>query len=318
MNIAKSRHSTPESYVRRTYRLLEKSGLVSSSVRMVETDLHILAPLDVTEKVMLLVSQIRSEIEKYIKKNPEFQDSLVPLPLDKSAPGVVRKMLKAGCDIGVGPMASVAGAIAEEVGLGLANQGINDIIVENGGDIYISRVKEAVISIFAGNSPLSEKIGIKLSEKQMPCGICCSSGTIGHSLSLGQADAVVVTAPSTPLADAAATSIGNEVKKNTPGSMKNALEKAKQQNELREHIDNADEWIFLSCLPWMNFTALTNPHGGPDDCIPRISWGQLHDQGSKWMIPVGIQVHHALMDGIHVGKFYEALAQSIATGFKGS
>jgi chloramphenicol O-acetyltransferase type A len=95
-----------------------------------------------------------------------------------------------------------------------------------------------------------------------------------------------------------------------------ALEKAKQQNELQEHIDNSDEWIFLSCLPWMNFTALTNPNGGPDDCIPRISWGKLDNQGSNWTIPVAVQVHHALVDGVHVGKFYQALAENIATGFK--
>ena len=93
-----------------------------------------------------------------------------------------------------------------------------------------------------------------------------------------------------------------------------ALEKAKQQNELQEHIDNSDEWIFLSCLPWLNFTALTNPNGGPNDCIPRISWGKLDNQGSSWSIPVAVQVHHALVDGVHVGKFYEALTESIITG----
>jgi hypothetical protein len=195
---------------------------------MVETDLHILAPVDVEEKAMILVSNIRSEIEKYICKKPEFLESLVPLPLDKHAPPVIRKMLKAGYDTGVGPMASVAGTIAEEVGLGLISRGIHDLIVENGGDIFISRLQDSVISIFAGDSSLSGKVGIKVSVDQMPCGICCSSGTVGHSLSLGQADAVVVIAAATALADAAATCIGNEVKKNIPGSMKNALEKAKQ------------------------------------------------------------------------------------------
>jgi chloramphenicol O-acetyltransferase type A len=96
----------------------------------------------------------------------------------------------------------------------------------------------------------------------------------------------------------------------------NSLEKAKNQTELQEHIDDSDEWIFLSCLPWMSFTALTNPNGGPDDCIPRISWGKLDGQGSNWTIPVCVQVHHALVVGLHVGKFYDVLAKSIATGFK--
>ena len=125
------RNNTPESYTKRSYRLLEKSGLVSSYIRMVETDLHILAPIDVEEKAMILVTKVRGEIEKYIRNNPEFQNSLLPLPLDKHAPPVVRKMLKAGCDTGIGPMASVAGTIAEEVGLGLLSQGIHDLIIEN-------------------------------------------------------------------------------------------------------------------------------------------------------------------------------------------
>ena len=60
-----------------------------------------------------------------------------------------------------------------------------------------------------------------------------------------------------------------------------ALVKAKQQSELREHIEDTDEWIFLSCLPWMNFTALSNPNAGPNDCIPRISWGKVDGKGSN-------------------------------------
>ena len=95
-----------------------------------------------------------------------------------------------------------------------------------------------------------------------------------------------------------------------------ALETAKKQNELMEHTNNTDEWIFLSCLPWVNFTALTNPNGGPNDCIPRISWGKLGNQGSNWTIPVAVQVHHALVDGVHVGKFYQALTEILETDFK--
>ena len=91
-----------------------------------------------------------------------------------------------------------------------------------------------------------------------------------------------------------------------------ALEKAKTQILLEEHIDDTDEWIFLSCLPWINFTAMANPTNGPDDCIPRITWGKIVEQNSGWMVPVSVQVHHALVDGIHVGKFYKALAQAIA------
>jgi len=91
-----------------------------------------------------------------------------------------------------------------------------------------------------------------------------------------------------------------------------AIERAKTQDELSEHIES-DEWIFLSCLPWVNFTALTNPNGGPDDCIPRITWGKSETRHKQATIPVGIQVHHALVDGVHVGRFYEALNDKLAS-----
>jgi ApbE superfamily uncharacterized protein (UPF0280 family) len=67
------------------------------------------------------------------------------------------------------------------------------------------------VAIYAGESPLSYRIGIRLPAAMMPAGVCTSSGTVGHSLSAGKADSVTVVAASTALADAAATRIGNEV-----------------------------------------------------------------------------------------------------------
>lgn len=220
-----ARKKRPESYRDRIYRTLEKSGLVSSDVRMVETDLHILAPVKVEDEALRLVAEVRRQIEGYIRKNPSFLDSLKPLPADDSAPRSVQEMLRAGLAADVGPMAAVAGTIAEFVGLGLRQEGIEDLIVENGGDIYIARKQECTIAVFAAGSPLSNRIGIRLAPAAMPCGVCCSSGTVGHSRSFGCADAVVVTAPSTALADAAATSIGNEVGC-APGGIDQALRAA--------------------------------------------------------------------------------------------
>jgi ApbE superfamily uncharacterized protein (UPF0280 family) len=206
-----SRKKSPESYRERTYRTLERSGLVSTYVRMVETDLHILAPVDVEDEALRLVAEVRRQIEGYIRKTPLFLDSLVPLPADPAAPRSAQEMLAAGQAAGVGPMAAVAGTIAEAVGLGLQRAGIEDLLVENGGDIFMDRKQACTVAVFAGSSPLSNRLGIRLAAEHQPCGICCSSGTIGHSLSFGHADAVVVVAPGTPLADAAATRIGNEV-----------------------------------------------------------------------------------------------------------
>jgi ApbE superfamily uncharacterized protein (UPF0280 family) len=205
------RKKTPLSYQDRKYRRVENSGLVPSVVKMAETDLHILAPCPVGDQALQLVSEVRGYIERYIEQHPQFLDNLVPLPMDEQAPKVVRQMLTAGMQAGVGPMAAVAGVVAEWVGQGLLAQGYDEVIVENGGDLFVARNQACTVAVYAGQSPLSGKLAIGLQPDQMNCGVCCSSGTIGHSLSLGNADAVVVVALSTALADAAATRIGNEV-----------------------------------------------------------------------------------------------------------
>ncbi|GAI31340.1 unnamed protein product [marine sediment metagenome] len=110
--------------------------------------------------------------------------------------------------MGIGPMASVAGAIAEFVGSQLLDSS-PEIIVENGGDIYLKSFGERLIGIYAGKSPLTGKIGLEINGQDTPMGICTSSGTVGHSLSRGKADAVIVLSKSAALADAAATAIGN-------------------------------------------------------------------------------------------------------------
>lgn len=208
---------------------MEKSGLVSTYVRVAETDLHILAPVNVEDQALQIVTEARKPLEDYIRTHPRFAGSLTPLPMDESAPPIIREMLAAGIAAGVGPMAAVAGTIAEIVGRELLDSGVEDLIVENGGDIFMARTRESTAAIFAGPSPLSNKIGIRLTPDMMPCGMCCSSGSVGHSLSLGKADAVVITSESTPLADAAATRIGNEMD-GAPKGLERALKTAQTIN----------------------------------------------------------------------------------------
>jgi ApbE superfamily uncharacterized protein (UPF0280 family) len=219
----------PESYTDRSYRkLANMSELVSTTVRIEETDLHILADYDVTTAATDLILQYRLQLENYILKNPAFSASLEPLEVDKLAPPMLRRMMQAGVLAGVGPMAAVAGAVAENVGLALLKNGCREVLVENGGDVFISRTKDCSVAIFAGESPLSYKVGVRLLEKDMPVGICTSSGTVGHSLSFGDADSVTVVATSTIVADAVATRLGNEVGHGGGGKagMQNALAKA--------------------------------------------------------------------------------------------
>lgn len=201
----------PHSYVHRDYRDLAGDGLVSTMVRIKETDLHILADREVGERAFELALQYRLQIEAYIKRRPEFLSSLTPLAADDLAPTIIKAMLAAGTAAGVGPMAAVAGAIAEAVGKDLQLEGCGEVIVENGGDIYLNRPRDCTVAIFAGSSPLSLKVGLRLAAAKMPMAVCTSSGTVGHSLSFGKADAVAVLAESTPLADAVATRLGNEV-----------------------------------------------------------------------------------------------------------
>ena len=204
----------PASYQERTYRqTVAAEGLISFEVRVKETDLHISADIDLREKAQHLVLEFRGHLESYGAEHPHFFSSLSPLPVDPLAPPIVKAMLKAGIAANVGPMAAVAGAIAEFVGKSLLAAGAHEIIVENGGDIFLSRQKDCTIGIFAGTSPLSNRIGVTISQNTMPLGVCTSSGTVGHSRSFGQADSVTVLAASTSLADAVATRIGNEVKK---------------------------------------------------------------------------------------------------------
>ncbi len=189
-----------------------RGGLERFRVRHKETDLFIQATLPLVREAEALVIESRLAIEEYIRRRPEFLHSRLPLPFDELAPPIVREMLEAGKLASVGPMAAVAGAIAEYVGKGLIKLGAQEVIVENGGDCYVHTKSECTVGIWAGNSPFSGKIGIKLLPESELRGVCTSSGSVGHSLSFGTADAITVVSKSTSLSDAVATSIGNIVR----------------------------------------------------------------------------------------------------------
>ena len=196
-------------YEPRTYRHWVKSqDLVPFNVVVKETDLHIQARTNLKRKALNLVLKYRNILERYIERHPLFLTSLEPLAIADDAPRIVKSMSESASKVGVGPMASVAGAIAEFVGYELLDFS-PEIIVENGGDIFLKSSKQKQVGIYAGKSPLTGKIGLEINAVDTPLGICSSSGTVGHSLSYGKADAVIVLSRSATLADAAATAIGN-------------------------------------------------------------------------------------------------------------
>ncbi len=199
-------------YEPRTYRnRVRGKDLVSFNVTVKETDLYIRARKNLRSKAERLVEKYRGILEKYIERNPEFLTTLEPFSTGDGAPLIVRSMAESAAAAGVGPMAAVAGAIAEYVGKELLEYS-PEVIVENGGDIFMKSLSKRTVSIYAGDSPLSNRIALEIEPEDTPFGICTSSGTVGHSLSYGKADAVVILSPSASLADAVATAVCNKIR----------------------------------------------------------------------------------------------------------
>ena len=199
-------------YEERTYRhTIKDTDLVSFTARVKETDLYIRAERDLAAEALSAIEECRAPLEKYIQNHPLFLHSLEPLLVAEDAPAIVKTMAGAGRQAGVGPMAAVAGAMAGMVGRKLL-QYSREIVVENGGDIFMQTRKKRMVGIFAGRSPFSGKLALEISPEMMPAGICASSGTVGPSLSLGLADAAIVLSHSPALSDAAATAVANLVK----------------------------------------------------------------------------------------------------------
>src|SRR4030043_2287009 len=198
-------------YQPRTYRCwIKDDDLVSFNVTVKETDLYIRAASNLEAEALKAVIKHRTPLEEYIRSHPLFLHSLEPCSVEEDAPAIVRVMAQAAQIVGVGPMAAVAGAIAEAVGTDLLAH-TPEIVVENGGDIFMKISRPRLIGVYAAASPLTGKIALEINPQETPLGVCTSSGTVGHSLSLGAADAVIALSHSAALADAAATAIGNKV-----------------------------------------------------------------------------------------------------------
>jgi ApbE superfamily uncharacterized protein (UPF0280 family) len=199
-------------YIIRDYRnQIVKNNLTVFNVSIKESDLLISADYYLRDEALTSLHKVRTQLEGYIKTRPDFLTSLKPLAFDAIATTPAQKMLTAARAAEVGPMAAVAGVVAECVGEELRKYSRN-IIIENGGDIYVETENDIQVGIFAGESPLSNLASIAVKKEEMPLGLCTSSGTVGHSLSFGRADAVCIKAKSAALADAAATAVGNLVK----------------------------------------------------------------------------------------------------------
>lgn len=235
----------------RTYRSVHNTERFRFfNVTVFESDLHIgvdVASFDpsLTEFVTCEIERIRETLNKYNRLNGTFFSSLKPLALDDSAETEIISMLNAGLLANVGPMAAVAGITSETVGKKvLENFSIKEIVVENGGDIWASVKEPIIVEILAGNSHLSGKLALKIPQNKTPLGICTSSGTVGHSLSFGKADAVVICAHDAAIADAFATAVCNIVK--TGFDIDKALEFTSQFKEILSTVIVINDKIAVS------------------------------------------------------------------------
>lgn len=158
-----------------------------------------------------LVKQ-RTLIENYIKKDIFFLSTLKPCKIKKSAPKIVKLMAEGAKIANVGPMASVAGTIAEFIAKKLLQKGAKTAVVENGGDIFAVTNKEIIIGLFSGKNKIAEKLAFKLNKNNTPLAICSSSSLLGHSISFGKCDLATIFSKKSYIADAVATAVANKVK----------------------------------------------------------------------------------------------------------
>ncbi|MCF6332140.1 MAG: UPF0280 family protein [Draconibacterium sp.] len=221
----------------RTYRTqFNSERFTGFEVKHLETDLWIgVDPTSFQPKIkefaLAKIKSLRNKFDEYIKVEPFFKKSLKPFQPSDVAPAEAIEMATAAEKAGIGPMSAVAGLFAREVGEEIIqNFSVNELVIENGGDIYVLLKNKLVLSVFAGDSILSERIGLVIPTDKKKLGICTSAGTVGPSLSYGKADAVVVVCEDILLADAFATAFGNKVK--SPHDIEKVIKQSEKHPEI--------------------------------------------------------------------------------------
>ncbi len=233
-------------YEKRSYRerfsTIERRSFV---VSYKQTDLWIAVNKEaysdyIQQEALRLIIELRDQMDNYILNDPEYALSLIPYTPANQAPEIMHLMASASKLAEIGPMSAVAGAVAQYVGVALKEKfSVGEIIVENGGDIYAESISDLDVSVFAGSSPLSERIGLHIPASSFPLGICTSSGTVGPSLSFGKADAVMIICKDTMLADSYATAMANMIK--TGRDIPNVIDIIREKKEILSAIIIVDD-----------------------------------------------------------------------------
>ncbi|MBE6037595.1 MAG: UPF0280 family protein [Anaerofustis stercorihominis] len=189
---------------------MNSENLVYFRVAVKETDLYVGAENDLSDPVREIIIKYRNILEEYIVRHKGFASALAPISLYKDAPDIAIRMADAARAAKVGPMAAVAGAfsqiLAEELDC-------DELIIENGGDLYIKSQHDRIVSIYPGENKFKGRLNLHFSKEDMPLSVCTSSSKLGHSLSFGKADSVSIISHDAFLADAMATSVCNMIQK---------------------------------------------------------------------------------------------------------
>ena len=201
----------------RTYRerCVPRDGEERFRIVVGETDLQITTATPSSKLVDAMTREVRylrGQLEAWIVLHPEFRSSLLPVPLREPAelvPDVVHRMSMAAESVGVGPFAAVAGTIAQLLVERFVSES-PDLIVENGGDIYMMSRRDRVVGVLS-DPEAGVTLGLKIAASGCPTALCASSATIGHSLSFGQGELALVRSPDGAFADALATALCNRL-----------------------------------------------------------------------------------------------------------
>ncbi len=204
----------------------------------------------------------RAALERYICRVPLFFATIEPLAVVDRAPPLVRRMADAAARAGVGPMAAVAGAIAERAVEAMLESGATAGIAENGGDIQLAgQISGSVrMAVNAPGAALADRLAFRIPPSSLPLGVCTSAGAAGSSISFGTAQAAVAVARSATLADAAATAVANAADgADAEASVQNALECADDIETLRGALVIVDGLVgrtgHLPELLWLEESA---------------------------------------------------------------
>jgi uncharacterized protein len=225
------------------YRILVDSrGMFSWKVKYKYSDLFIVSDKDISSIIIPALSDFYKIIEKFSESHPSFVKTFNPYVSGIDFPDIIKKMCDQSEVFNVGPMASVAGAVCEYLA-GVLSKDNPYLAIENGGDIYIKSPKDITAGLFVRNKYFKDSIKIKIRKNLLPCGIASSSGTLGHSLSLGKADLAAVVCSSAILADSAATAAGNMI--NTKEDIEKTINHFKNFKEIEGLVLIKDDKIGL-------------------------------------------------------------------------